>query len=255
MKSTIKLISGAAILLASPVRRAIAQETIKVGMSGKYFPFTFVKQDKLQGLRGWTCGTRSVSAPAAGRVRDRQLLRPVRHAGNRPRRHHLQQITITDERKASTPSPSPMSMTVPRSWSQGQQHHPRHRTWKAEGRRQPGLQLRRAAAQNDPNKKIDIRTYDSAFEQGMSPWARIDAFVMDRVSTAQLIKESSCRCNRLGTVRNHRERPALPEDPGKRAVLKKVDDALTAMRKDGTLTKISEKWFASGHHQQINDGI
>ena len=50
MKSTIKLISGAAILLASLSGQAIAQETIKVGMSGKYFPFTFVKQDKLQGF-------------------------------------------------------------------------------------------------------------------------------------------------------------------------------------------------------------
>ena len=50
MKTTIKLISGAAILLASLSGQAIAQETIKVGMSGKYFPFTFVKQDKLQGF-------------------------------------------------------------------------------------------------------------------------------------------------------------------------------------------------------------
>ena len=40
---------------------------------------------------------------------------------------------------------------------------------------------------------------------------------------------------------------ALPflKTPEKQAVLKKVDDALTAMRKDGTLTKISEKWFAA----------
>ncbi len=28
-------------------------------------------------------------------------------------------------------------------------------------------------------------------------------------------------------------------------MLKKVDEALTAMRKDGSLTKISEKWFAA----------
>ena len=47
MTSSIKLVSGAAILLAALSGQAIAQETIKVGMSGKYFPFTFVKQDKL----------------------------------------------------------------------------------------------------------------------------------------------------------------------------------------------------------------
>lgn len=50
MTSSIKLVSGAAILLAALSGQAISQETIKVGMSGKYFPFTFVKQDKLQGF-------------------------------------------------------------------------------------------------------------------------------------------------------------------------------------------------------------
>lgn len=29
---------------------AFASETVKVGMSGRYFPFTFVKQDQLQGF-------------------------------------------------------------------------------------------------------------------------------------------------------------------------------------------------------------
>lgn len=40
---------------------------------------------------------------------------------------------------------------------------------------------------------------------------------------------------------------ALPflKTPEKQALLKKVDDALTAMRKDGSLRQISEKWFAS----------
>jgi putative amino-acid transport system substrate-binding protein len=98
---------------------------------------------------------------------------------------------------------------------------------------------------NDPNKKIDIRTYDSAFEQDVA-LGRIDAFVMDRVSTAQLIKESKLPLQQAGapfeTIEN-----ALPflKTPEKQAVLKKVDEALTAMRKDGSLTKISEKWFAA----------
>ena len=98
---------------------------------------------------------------------------------------------------------------------------------------------------NDPNKKIDIRTYDSSFEQDVA-LGRIDAFVMDRVSTAQLIKESKLPLQQAGapfeTIEN-----ALPflKTPEKQAVLKKVDEALTAMRKDGSLTKISEKWFAA----------
>ena len=80
-----------------------------------------------------------------------------------------------------------------------------------------------------------------AFEQDVA-WARIDAFVdgprlhrpADRVNP-------SCRCNRP-SARSETIENALPflKTPEKQAVLKKVDDALTAMRKDGTLTKISE---------------
>ncbi len=106
---------------------------------------------------------------------------------------------------------------------------------------------------NDPNKKIDIRTYDSAFEQDVA-LGRIDAFVMDRVSTAQLIKESAAAAAGRRTVRNHRERPAFLKTPEKQALLKKVDDALTAMRKDGSCVR-SLKMVRFRHHRQINDGI
>ena len=198
MKSTIKLISGAAILLASLSGQAIAQETIKVGMSGKYFPFTFVKQDKLQGFEVdmWNqIGERTgykvefVTASFSGLFGMLETGR-VDTISN--------QITITDERKAKYAFSQPY-----------------------------------------------VYTYDSAFEQDVA-LGRIDAFVMDRVSTAQLIKESKLPLQQAGapfeTIEN-----ALPflKTPEKQAVLKKVDDALTAMRKDGTLTKISEKWFAA----------
>ncbi len=104
MKSTIKLISGAAILLASLSGQAIAQETIKVGMSGKYFPFTFVKQDKLQGFEVdmWNqIGERTgykvefVTASFSG------LFGPTRSPS-------------PTSARPSTPSPSPTSMTAPR---------------------------------------------------------------------------------------------------------------------------------------------
>ena len=39
-----------AVLLAGTAVLPAAAETIRVGMSGGYFPFTFVRQDKLQGF-------------------------------------------------------------------------------------------------------------------------------------------------------------------------------------------------------------
>ena len=45
----IKILSWAALILAALAGPAAA-DTIRVGMSGGYFPFTFVQQDKLQGF-------------------------------------------------------------------------------------------------------------------------------------------------------------------------------------------------------------
>ncbi|OZT86789.1 amino acid ABC transporter substrate-binding protein, partial [Vibrio sp. 03_296] len=42
--------SIAAIALSAATFQAVAEEVVKVGMSGRYFPFTFVKQDQLQGF-------------------------------------------------------------------------------------------------------------------------------------------------------------------------------------------------------------
>jgi len=223
MTSSIKLVSGAAILLAALSGQAIAQETIKVGMSGKYFPFTFVKQDKLQGFEVdmWN------------------------QIGERT--GYKVEFTITDERKAKYAFSQPYvydgAQIVVRKGNSTI-----HGIKDLEGKKVAvnlGSNFEELLRKNDPNKKIDIRTYDSAFEQDVA-LGRIDAFVMDRVSTAQLIKESKLPLQQAGapfeTIEN-----ALPflKTPEKQALLKKVDEALTAMRKDGSLRQISEKWFAS----------
>ena len=44
LKKSLIAFTAMASLLTVP---AFAQETVKVGMSGRYFPFTFSKQDKL----------------------------------------------------------------------------------------------------------------------------------------------------------------------------------------------------------------
>ena len=50
MKHWIKTIVTAVALTAATGQAAYAATDVKVGMSGRYFPFTFVKQDKLQGF-------------------------------------------------------------------------------------------------------------------------------------------------------------------------------------------------------------
>ena len=166
MTSSIKLVSGAAILLAALSGQAIAQETIKVGMSGKYFPFTFVKQDKLQGFEVdmWNqIGERTgykvefVTASFSGLFGMLETGR-VDTISN--------QITITDERKAKYAFSQPYvydgAQIVVRKGNSTI-----HGIKDLEGKKVAvnlGSNFEELLRKNDPNKKIDIRTYDSAFE-------------------------------------------------------------------------------------------
>jgi putative amino-acid transport system substrate-binding protein len=93
--------------------------------------------------------------------------------------------------------------------------------------------------------EIDIRTYDSNIEQDTA-LGRVDAFVMDRVSSAQVIAESPLPLALAGPpfseIRN-----ALPfrDDEAGRALRDRVDAAITALKQNGTLTEISETWLGA----------
>jgi putative amino-acid transport system substrate-binding protein len=93
--------------------------------------------------------------------------------------------------------------------------------------------------------EIDIRTYESNIEQDTA-LGRVDAFVMDRVSTGQVIAESPLPLELAGEpfseIRN-----ALPfrNDEAGRALRDKVDAAITGMKQDGTLAALSEKWLGA----------
>jgi putative amino-acid transport system substrate-binding protein len=92
---------------------------------------------------------------------------------------------------------------------------------------------------------IDIRTYESNIAQDTA-LGRVDAFVMDRVSSAQLIAESPLPLALAGKpfseIRN-----ALPfrNDNDGLALRNTFDAAITTLKDDGTLAAISEKWFGS----------
>ena len=175
-----------------------------------------------------------------GRVRDRQLLRPVRHAGNRPRRHHLQ--PDHHHRRAQ----GQVRLLQPYVYDGAQivvrkGNNTIHGIKDLEGKKVAvnlGSNFEELLRKNDPNKKIDIRTYDSAFQQGCRPGPHRRLRDGPRLHRPADPKESKLPLQQAGapfeTIEN-----ALPflKTPEKQAVLKKVDDALTAMRKDGTPTR------------------
>ncbi|BBI53440.1 amino acid ABC transporter substrate-binding protein [Vreelandella olivaria] len=93
--------------------------------------------------------------------------------------------------------------------------------------------------------EIDIRTYESNIEQDVA-LGRVEAFVMDRVSATQVIKEKGLPLELAGqpfsTIEN-----ALPfrDDEAGREQRDRVDAALAELRENGELREISEKWFNS----------
>jgi putative amino-acid transport system substrate-binding protein len=240
-----KLLVAAALTagLALPA----AADTIRVGMSGGYFPFTFVPQDELQGFEvdfmnevaertGDTVEFSTMSfsgligALEAGRIDT-----------------VANQITVTPEREAK------FVFTQPYVYD-GAQVVVREGNDEIEG--VEDLRGKTVAVNLGSNfeqllrelpfaDEIEIKTYESNIEQDTA-LGRVDAFVMDRVSSAQVIAESPLPLQLAGPpfseIRN-----ALPfrNDKAGRAMRDEVDAAITRLKESGRLREISEKWLGA----------
>ncbi|MFQ8433102.1 amino acid ABC transporter substrate-binding protein [Amaricoccus sp. W119] len=237
----------AAVLTWALLTLPVGAETIRVGMSGGYFPFTFVKSDELQGfevdfmnaIAAETGDTAEFSTMAfSGLIGALQAGR-IDTVAN--------QITITPEREAQ------FVFTQPYVYD-GAQVVVREGNDEIEG--VEDLRGKTVAVNLGSNfeqllrelpfaSEITIRTYESNIEQDTA-LGRVDAFVMDRVSSAQVIAESPMPLQLAGQpfseIRN-----ALPfrnDEPG-RAMRDRVDAAITKLKENGTLRRISEKWLGA----------
>jgi len=247
-KNTLRAATLASLLAATAVTTAQADDTpLTVGMSGGYFPFTFVRQDVLQGFEvdvmnavGEEAGldiafeTMSFSgligALSAGRIDT-----------------VANQITITPEREATFAFTQPYvfdgAQVVTREGNDS--------IASVEDLRGKivavnlGSNFEQLLNELPFADEVQVKTYESNIAQDTA-LGRVDAFVMDRVSSAQLIQESPLPLQLAGQpfseIRN-----ALPfrDDAEGRALRDKVDAALATLRDNGTLTEISVKWFGS----------
>ncbi len=244
MKKTFAI---AALALASTIGTAQA-DTLDVGMSGGYFPFTFVKLDELQGFEVDFINAIAeetgddvnfVTMSFSGLIGALESGRIDTIAN---------QITITPEREAKFAFSQPYvfdgAQVVVKEGNEDTITSVEDLSGKTVA---VNLGSNFEQLLNDlPNADdIDIRTYESNIAQDTS-LGRVDAFVMDRVSSAQLIAESPLPLALAGKpfseIRN-----ALPfrDDEDGRALRDRVDAAITTLKENGTLTEISEKWFGT----------
>ncbi|QDY71654.1 amino acid ABC transporter substrate-binding protein [Qingshengfaniella alkalisoli] len=231
-------------LVASP----LTADTLRVGMSGGYFPFTFVQQDVLQGfevdfINAVTEITGDdveyVTMSFSGLIGALESGR-IDTVAN--------QITITPEREAKFAFSQPYvidgAQVVVKKGNEGSITSTDDLSGKtvAVNLGSNFEQLLRELPNAD---EIDIKTYESNIEQDTA-LGRVDAFVMDRVSSAQVIQESPLPLALAGKPFSEIQN-ALPfrDDEAGQVLRDKIDAAITQLKEDGTLTEISQKWFGA----------
>ncbi|MCK6265613.1 amino acid ABC transporter substrate-binding protein [Vibrio sp. ZSDE26] len=244
MKNWIKAAIAVIALSTSTVQAAT---DVKVGMSGRYFPFTFVQQDKLQGFEVdlWDeIGKRNdynveyVTANFSGLFGLLETGR-IDTISN--------QITMTDARKAKYLFADPYvvdgaQITVRKGNDAIQSIDD------LEGKTVAvnlGSNFEQLLRNYDTDNKITIKTYDTGIEHDVA-LGRADAFVMDRLSALELIKKTGLPLQLAGepfeTIQN--AWPFVDNAQGQK-LQAEVNKALLSMREDGTLATISQKWFGA----------
>lgn len=240
-KALIALVAVSSLLTAP----AFAQQTVKVGMSGRYFPFTFSKKDVLQGFEVdvWNEIAKRSDYKVEYITSSFSGLFGMLEAG------HIDtianQITITEARTAKYAFSVPyvidgVQITVRKGRDDIQGLDD------LKGKKVAvnlGSNFEQVLRKHDVNKEINIVTYDTGIEQDVA-LGRADAFVMDRVSSVQLIKEAGLPLQLAGHPFEEIQN-AMPflNKPSQLAIRDQVNTALAAMRADGKLAEISNKWF------------
>ncbi len=245
MKSWVTKSLTAIALTLSVSQAAMAATDVKVGMSGRYFPFTFVKQDQLQGFEVdlWNeIGKRNdynvefVTANFSGLFGLLETGR-IDTISN--------QITMTEERKAkylfSQPYVVDGAQLVVRKGNDKITS-----TDDLDGKTvgvNLGSNYEQLLRQLDTDGSIKIKTYDTGIEHDVA-LGRTDAFVMDRLSSLELIKKANLPLQLAGEPFEKIENawPFVQGEKGEK-LRDEVNVALEAMRQDGTLAEISIKWF------------
>lgn len=237
---------AATLLLAGQVASA-EDAPLRFGMSGQYFPFTFVERDELKGFEVDLARAIAAELGREAEFHTAAFSGLFGMLGSGRIDTVANQITITDERQQQYLFTEPYvydgAQVVVKQGNESIQgvDDLRGKTVAVNLGSNYEQLLRELPFADD----IDIRTYDSNIEQDTA-LGRVDAFVMDRVSASQIIKDKPLPLALAGSpfseIRN--AYPFRDTDEG-RALRDQVNQALETLRANGTLKAISEQWFGT----------
>ncbi|ROR99908.1 amino acid ABC transporter substrate-binding protein (PAAT family) [Sinobacterium caligoides] len=226
---------------------------ITVGMSGTYFPFTFSKNDQLQGFEVdvWKAIGMHLGREVDFVTTNFSGLFGMLEAGKIDTISN--QITVTDKRKEQFYFATPYvydgaQLVVHKDNSEI------NSTDDLCGKKVAvnfGSNFADMLRKLDNSNCINIVTYDVGIEQDVV-LGRSDAFVMDRTSAVALIEESGLPLKLAGNPFQvlTNSFPFVKDATGL-ALRDEVNGAISALRADGTLTTISNKWF----HEDITQAV
>lgn len=247
MKTLLMSLLTTLALVLSPVTLAQDKDPLDVGMSGRYFPFTFVEQDQ---LKGFEVDVMNAIAKKLGRdVEYRTAAFSGLFGMMESKRIDTvaNQITITEDRQKTYVFTEPYvydgAQVVVKKGNDGI-NGVKDLKGKTVGVNL-GSNYETLLRELPYADQINIRTYDSNLEQDTA-LGRLDAFVMDRVSASQIIKDKPLPLALAGpTFSDIRNAFPFRDTEEGRALRDQFNQAISDLRDDGTLKAISESWFGT----------
>jgi putative amino-acid transport system substrate-binding protein len=218
---------------------------IKVGMSGQYFPFTFVEQDTLKGFEVDMMNAIAKEMGVSVEYVTANFSGLFGMLGSGRIDTVANQITITDERKAvyvfSEPYVYDGAQVVVKKGNDAIKS-----VEDLKGKTVAvnlGSNFETLLRELPYADQINIKTYESNIERDTA-LGRVDAFVMDRVSASQIIKDKPLPLELAGpTFSSLTNAYPFKDTEAGRALRDKVNKAMSSLREKGKLKAISEKWF------------
>ncbi|MGR5130035.1 amino acid ABC transporter substrate-binding protein [Photobacterium swingsii] len=245
MKRWMKTTLTAVALTLAATQAVQAATDVKVGMSGRYFPFTFVKQDQLQGFEVdlWNEIAKRNDYKVEFVTANFSGLFGLLETGRIDTISN--QITITPERVSKYAFSD--AYVIDGAQLVVRKGNDSIKSTEDLAGKKVGVNLgsnyEQLLRKLTNASEIEIKTYDTGIEHDVA-LGRTDAFVMDRLSSLELIKKANLPLQLAGQPFEKIENawPFVKSEKGQ-ALRDQVNAALSAMREDGTLAEISVKWF------------
>ena len=220
---------------------------LRVGLEGTYPPFSF--QDESGKLTGFEVEFAQELAKHLGVKAD---LKPTKWDGMLAALDSkridvvINQVTISPERKKKYDFSTPYTISGVQALTMkknvGSITKPDDLSGKKVG---VGLGSNYEQWLRDNVKGVDIRTYDddpTKYQDLRS--GRLDAILVDRLAALDLVKKTGDTMAVAGPAFSRLE-SGVALRKGNDDLLKAIDAAIADMQKDGSLSKLSEKWFGA----------